>query len=501
MSEFKSSKRVLVVAYVFPPVGGAGVQRVTKFVKYLPDFGWEATVLTAQNPSVPVYDASLLAEVPPQTVVVKARTFEPGYALKRLVSGSRPTNERQPMSVETGATSHGTGLAAHGIRWTASLKGFAKRALRGAANLLLQPDPQILWHHQALDAGLRALSERKHDAIFVTAPPFSSLLIGSELSRRTGLPLVLDYRDEWGISNAYSENKQQGLCSRFLQQRQQRRAVRSASALVATTQHSADALARVAREAGSQALATCIYNGYDSADFHDSQSEPFVSSASIRSDKYKLAYVGTLWNLTSVEPLVRAAQRLCQESPDLGARLELHFAGRRTEAQDKLLQELDHQPCRVVRHSYLDHDAALKLMQTSDGLCLLLSDVPDAGRVVPAKTFEYLAVRRPIFAIVPPGEVSRLLQECPFASIHSPQDVTGLAQRLGDEIERHRLGIALPTGFWDSSAFERRRQAGQLAALFDQVSFQSVPRTESAAAERRALRVENRTKVVFASHV
>ena len=41
-------RRVLVVAYYFPPVGGSGVQRISKFVKYLPDFGWQPTVLAAR---------------------------------------------------------------------------------------------------------------------------------------------------------------------------------------------------------------------------------------------------------------------------------------------------------------------------------------------------------------------------------------------------------------------------------------------------------------------
>ena len=39
-------KRVLFVSYPFPPVGGAGVQRTTKFVKYLSEFGWLPSVLT-----------------------------------------------------------------------------------------------------------------------------------------------------------------------------------------------------------------------------------------------------------------------------------------------------------------------------------------------------------------------------------------------------------------------------------------------------------------------
>src|SRR5262249_53369272 len=79
-------KRVLFVAYLFPPVGGAGVQRTTKFVKYLPRCGWQPSVLTVANPSVPLLDGSLGADVPAGTPVVRARTWEPGYALKAAVS-------------------------------------------------------------------------------------------------------------------------------------------------------------------------------------------------------------------------------------------------------------------------------------------------------------------------------------------------------------------------------------------------------------------------------
>ena len=39
-------RRVLFLAYHFPPIGGAGVQRSVKFVRYLPSFGYEPLVVT-----------------------------------------------------------------------------------------------------------------------------------------------------------------------------------------------------------------------------------------------------------------------------------------------------------------------------------------------------------------------------------------------------------------------------------------------------------------------
>jgi glycosyltransferase involved in cell wall biosynthesis len=433
------SKRVLLIGYQFPPVGGAGVQRLTKFVKYLPEFGWTPSVLTVANPSVPVYDQSLGTDIPPDTLVRRAPTWEPGYALKAAVSagGERPQQ--------------GPGIA----------RRLVKGVARSLTNLVLQPDPQILWRPGAVREGKRLLREVPHEAIMATGPPFSTFLVGAALSRRSGLPLVLDYRDEWDLSG-YMENKRPGPLSRFLQSRMQRRVVRTARALVATTRHSARALERVRDSAASTARVTWIYNGFDPDDFP--AEEPARRK---KADFYQLAYVGTLWNLTSVEPLVEAVRRLAQRSPALAARLELVFAGRRTNPQEEVLGRLRGLPCRIVTHPYLDHDAAIDLVRTADGLCVLLSDVAGAERVVPAKLFESMAARRPIWVIAPPGEVWDLLHDHPAAHRLAPSDVAGIAAALEQALVEHRAGQSLAFPEWDGSRYSRRSQAGELAALLD----------------------------------
>ena len=56
-------KKVLIVAYYWPPAGGPGVQRWLKFVKYLPDFGIEPIVFVPENASYPIVDESLNTEI------------------------------------------------------------------------------------------------------------------------------------------------------------------------------------------------------------------------------------------------------------------------------------------------------------------------------------------------------------------------------------------------------------------------------------------------------
>ncbi len=443
MSSEMIPKRVLVVAYLFPPVGGAGVQRIAKFVKYLPQYGWEASVLTVANPSVPLFDESLNDDIPEGAIIRYARTFEPGYTLKQAVSASQKETAARPNVVKR------------------ALKG----AARGAANLVLQPDSQILWWPNAVKEGMRLLNEIHHDAIFVTAPPFSSFVVGKTLSQRTGLPLILDYRDEWDISTAYWENKQKGPFSRWIQSRMQNGVIRAANAMIATTLSSSIALSRVAMQAGSNAKVSHIYNGYDAEDF--STPTPSFDSSDHR---FRLAYVGTLWNLTSIEPLVASIERLSATSPELASQLELVIAGRQTGPQNEFLSRLDKLPCHVSRMGYLDHQQAIDLMRTSDSLCVLLSDVPEAGRVVPAKIFEYMAAGRRILSITPEGEGSQILADYPFADVCAPNDVEGIVSVLATAIKQHSDGTSVLNNESDASRFERRNLTGKLAELLNDVT-------------------------------
>ena len=91
----KPARRVLLIAYQFPPVGGAGVQRVAKFTRYLPEHGWDVSVLTVSKPSVPLFDHSLVDVIPPQTVIRHAKSLEPDYRLKQALSQASPSDAQR----------------------------------------------------------------------------------------------------------------------------------------------------------------------------------------------------------------------------------------------------------------------------------------------------------------------------------------------------------------------------------------------------------------------
>src|SRR5262245_24596561 len=70
-SESAMTKRVLMVAYLFPPIANSGTQRPLKFAKYLSNYGWQPTVLTAARLESHATDAALLDEIPANVCVVR----------------------------------------------------------------------------------------------------------------------------------------------------------------------------------------------------------------------------------------------------------------------------------------------------------------------------------------------------------------------------------------------------------------------------------------------
>jgi len=427
------SRSLLLISYAFPPTGGAGVQRATKFVKFLPRYGWQPTVLTVSNPSVPVQDENLASDVHPHTTIVRAPTWEPNYQWKSKVAGGSKRGSRG--------------------RWL----------FRTAAMGLLQPDPQILWNSSAFQAASRALRETPVAAIFVTGPPFSSFLLGCKLKKKFDLPLVLDFRDEWGLVNRHLENHLTGRWSGWRQSRMRRHALRWADAVIATTARSAQQLQQECLQLGARAHVECIYNGFDSDDL------PVKTQDVQRGEgaaKLRIVYTGTLWNLTDIGPLLGALRRMDAEAP-----IELHVAGRRTDVQQALLSELDVEGVTVRTYDYLPHQAALRLASTADVLLLTLSDAPGAERVVPAKLFEYMALQKEILAIVPNGEAREILAKYPNVGIFHPRSTFEIAGWLSNALQRQRTAqssVLVPLETLRD--YSRSAQAEQLSEILQGIS-------------------------------
>ncbi|HEX7070957.1 MAG TPA: glycosyltransferase family 4 protein [Rhodothermales bacterium] len=421
-------RRILVVAYYFPPMGLSGVQRVSRFVKYLPDFGWHPTVLTVRPGGYFAFDPTLEADLQrPEIEVVRTRSADP----TRLFRGGRPVT-----------------LPREGVR----------SAFSTVSQFLLLPDNKIGWYPAAVRTGLRLLREKPYQAILSSAPPYTAHLVGAALKRRTGLPLVLDFRDDW-VGNP--RHVYPTPLHRSIQQRQEHRVMGSADAVIAINRHILENLRR--RNPGSSAKkGFVIPQGFDPKDFP-------TGRAHEKGSHFVLTYTGVFYDAQRPDVLFRAVARLVEGVPELRNRIRLEFAGTLPEDSLALAKELGILPMIDFR-GYLDHAQVVGRMREADVLWMTVGRRPGAEGISTGKLFEYFGSRKPILALVPEGEARHAVLEYGASRAVDTDDVGAAAAAIEAFFREWEAGTLASPAEAFVQRFDRRRLTGELASLCDKLS-------------------------------
>lgn len=417
-------KRLLLIAYLFPPVGGGGVQRPVKFVKYLGGFGWRSLVLTPDRPSAPSRDYSLIRELPPDLSVSHLPSFEP------RVSGAGG-----------GATGGPAG------------RGWFRTALKHLALEVLFPDRHVLWLPSALPGALAAGLRFRPDAVMVTAPPFSSFLLGWAVAAFLRLPLVLDFRDEWSgfYAQGYSPTARPGMRARLVRALEGP-LVRRAALVTTASEAYAERFRRLYGGPADKYL--WIPNGYDPADYRD-----LPPPRPAEPGRLRLMYSGTIFGVTSLRHLWAGLARL---APEERRRITVSVAGQATDGE-VMDPELEGLSVEVL--GYLPHEQVIHRLAEADAAVLTLEELPGSERVIPAKVMEYLAVRKPILALTPRGQASRIVEACGAGVVVPP----GRPDELADLL-RAWLGAPPPPSGPPPALFDRQRLTGLLARALERIS-------------------------------
>src|SRR4030095_4696911 len=88
-------KRVLMIAYHFPPLSGSsGIQRTLRFVQHLPELGWQPIVLTVHPRAYGAVSDDLLADLPASVVVRPACALDTSRHLS--IAGRYPGFAARP---------------------------------------------------------------------------------------------------------------------------------------------------------------------------------------------------------------------------------------------------------------------------------------------------------------------------------------------------------------------------------------------------------------------
>lgn len=420
-------KKVLFLLYYFPPMGGSGVQRPLKFLKYLPQFGWEPIVLCPEHGAYSYMDPTL--EVDYKSLNIKV---------------VRVGNE----------TIHNSAFASYLIKRTESVKN----TIRRISDWFYIPDNKKQWTIKAIEIGLKLIEEEKIDLIFSSAPPFSSHLAAIELGNKTNTKVVVDYRDAWTNSHlerfpTFWHKKKNEELEEFV--------AKNADSICAINQPILDSVSKAYR---NNQLKKVISHGYDSDDFEKAMLLPLDSRLQDNQHIYFI-HNGLFYNERRPDELLISFSKL----KDKGAipRLKLVLQGGLDETQKKLLDKWGLTK-DVIDLGYQAHTQSLRNMMGCDANILLIGHKKRADQIVTGKLFEYIGSQKPIIALVPPGEAQKIVEEYHCSFFAKPYDIEQISSSIEACYNQVISGQISNINVVLHQKLTRKAQTEQLAMLFNQ---------------------------------
>jgi len=251
------------------------------------------------------------------------------------------------------------------------------------------PDQAGPWIIPAFIRGLRVVRKHKVDAIFATGSPWSGLVVGYLVSRFTGKPLIVDFRDPW-MNNPFHLSKGRLLDS--WSARLERRVVNHASAVSLNTDPlKAEFLLRYPDIAPEKFFV--MPNGYDPEDFRDIQAEPRKES----SDTLILCHAGFLYGVRDPAVLLEAIRDANKLLRDQGKRIVFRQIGDVNLGYDVRERYGD-----LVSDGSLILDKARPYRECLSALTsadIVVNVQPGTKTQIPSKLYDYLAINKPILNI------------------------------------------------------------------------------------------------------
>jgi hypothetical protein len=445
-------KKVLIISYYFPPSGGPGVQRVLKFMKYLPEFGWEPIVLTVKDGDFPARDESLMKEIPERTRVYRTHIFEP-YNLYRRLTGRKKSSAIDVDNINRSAKKNLSERLAEFIRATFFI-----------------PDARRGWLRYALREGKDIIDSEQPDILFSSSPPYTCALIAMKLKkyalRKAGksIPWVSDFRDAW---TGYLSTPHRWLLPSLIDRHYEKTSLREADCITIVANGFKDDFERKYPDISYHKKYFLIRNGFDSNDYTR------IKTASQKNDKFTVVYTGSMYGKRNPFFLLDTVEELIKKREIAENKIRFIFVGR---CGSEIKDYIEHSPIKdtIELVPYVTHEESIRYLLGADTMLLLIDEDKYSNMILSGKLFEYLGTSlitgKPILAIAPEGEAAELIRETLSGDVISHNDKHKLEQIF---LKYYNSFFENNNTFSINSEavkqYDRKILTGKLAEVFNQI--------------------------------
>ena len=390
-------KKVLIIAYYWPPAGGPGVQRWLKFVKYLGDFEINPIVYVPENPSYPIIDESLNSEIPQGITILKQPIKEP-YKKAAVLSASK------------------SGNISKGIIPDRKKQSIVEKFLLFIRGNFYIPDARKNWIEPSLNYLSSYIQVHNIETIITTGPPHSMHLIGLNLKQNYNINWIADFRDPW-TTIGYHKKLKLLWFARQKHKKLEAQVLQNADQIIVTSPTTKKEFGGI-----TQKPITVITNGYDKNNVEDTTLDV----------KFSISHIGTLLSERNPEVLWKILSEMVRDDKIFQSHLQLNLVGA---VSKEVLEKLDtfdlSQFINLV--GYVSHEDAIRYQKQSQVLLLVEINSEDTKCIIPGKLFEYMASNRPIIAIGPKdSDVEHIIKSTNTGAYFGYEDYDGLKDKIID---------------------------------------------------------------------
>lgn len=432
-------KKILFISYHFPPSGSTGAIRATKFVKYMPQYGWKPIVIACKNSfnfGVPE-NAELLNEVASDVGVFKTFSIEPlNYFWRR-------SNERKVLNSSSSEQTNSVSMK----------KTILNKIKFFILDILNMPDRHQGWIPFAFLKGMQIIFKNDINVIFATNPPPSALITGYLLSKFTKKSLIVDYRDPWTPASWAHKNFK---IFEKINIRIEKTILNHAKYIISVSDERARELQKLYPDIGIDKHIV-ITNGYDAEERGQDSAELF--------DKFTFIHAGHFYSDDGIKDFVDILIDIGSNDFNLKENIRVLFAG--TKPSQQLFSKLENLGIasylgRIPRRQCLNIIAKSHI-----SLVFLKNDKLSFGCIA-SKVFDCMALRKMVLAVVPNGATKDLIKKTGIGISISPGDKHGLKKTILNLCHLYKNGgLRISPDEILISKYDRRELAKKLVFLCD----------------------------------
>jgi len=450
-------KKVLMIAYAFPPMSYAGVFRPLRFVKYLPKQGWHPLVLTLKECPDLEIDSELLKQIPEEVKIFRTPTIDP---IRWMWKRQKAKAQEKPPEAKIVLNKKKADKFIQRPPFRRKIKDML-------IHMVSFPDHMIFWVPFAVIRGAIIILREKPDVIYSTSPPHTAHLSALILSWVFRRPWVADFRDAWGDADNLSD---QCFNSQFLKKVVfflERRIFSRASKVLMVTDCYRDMARDRFPNLKSDKIQT-LTNGFDLTDVDDLK--PY------KQEKFTIVYTGNFYASRQPDLFLDGLRFWLDnyKKNDLANEIQILFVG---SFSDELKEKIKERGLEDFVHfkGFLTKKEAMRYNLGAHMLLLIIGFNKGSEGILTSKIFDYFLCRKNILAIAPKGEAEKLIKKSKSGFVISEETPSEIADVLESQFlfyqENHTLYYCPDENIVRN--YEASKLTQYLGQFFDEISRQN----------------------------